>query len=126
MNPITLVGNPNKNKMTLHENDRLMSYLKNFIKSNKIKNSTNKEKEKEEMVEKLKYFLTYLEEKNLINSKIQDTKKLRRIVDQLLAKESKMGHFYANRRKSNPVNDSYHFGKSFKKNTSLDSKIKSK
>lgn len=91
-----------------------------------MKGSTNQEREKDQIVQKLKDFLTYLEDKNLINSKIQDTKKLRGIVDQLLAKENKMGHFYANRRKSNPVNESYNFGKGFKKKASYDSKLKTK
>ena len=60
-NPICLVGNPDKRKANLQDNDRLMSYLRNFIKSNKLKGSTNQERNKEEMVEKLKDFLVYLE-----------------------------------------------------------------
>ena len=120
-NPISLVGKPDKNR-GIEDNDRLMNYLRNFIKSNKIKNSTNYQKEKEKMIHKLKDFLVYLEDKNLINSKIQDTKQLRVIVDQILNKESKMGHFYDNRRKSNPANDSYNFGKIYEnKNFSLES-----
>jgi hypothetical protein len=104
--PASNVGNQNE-KISVEENDKLMKYLKNFIKSNKIKNSTHQEREKDQMVHKLKEFLVYLEDKNLINSKIQDTKQLQDIVDQLLSSEQTTGHFYENRRKSNPTRDSY-------------------
>ena len=36
------------------------------------------------MVEKLKDFLIYLEDKNLINTKIKDTKKINQIVESLI------------------------------------------
>jgi hypothetical protein len=108
--PVSNVGNQNE-KINIEENDKLMKYLKNFIKSNKIKNSTHQEREKDQMVNKLKEFLVYLEDKNLINSKIQDTKQLQDIVDQLLSSEQTTGHFYDNRRKSNPNRDSYNIKK---------------
>lgn len=111
--PLTSVGNKNE-KLSTEENDRLMGYLQNFIKSNKIKQSNYHEREKEQVIHKLKDFLVYLENKNLINSKIQDTNHLREIVDQLLDKESKLGNFYDNRRRSNPANDSYNLNKVYK------------
>lgn len=115
--PVSNVGNPNE-KISVEDNDRLMNYLKNFIKSNKIKNSTYQEREKEQMINKLKEFLVYLEDKNLINSKIQDTKQLQDIVNKLLNNEQSTGHFYDNIRKSNPANDSYNIKKIYEKRDS--------
>ena len=62
----------------------LWTILNNFINSNKIKLSTSEEREKDKMIEKLKDFLVYLEDKNLINSKIKDTKKLNQMVESLI------------------------------------------
>jgi len=54
--PIEFVGEKNT-KLSLEENDILSNYLKNFIKSNKLKVSTNKQREEEVMLRKLKDFL---------------------------------------------------------------------
>lgn len=100
-NPVASIGKPQDNIST-EENDILMTYLRNFIRSNKLKITTQREKDKNDVVEKLKKFLVYLEDKNLINSKIQDTQQLNNIVDNILATEAKTGHYFQNKRQSNP------------------------
>lgn len=50
----------------------------------------------------------YLENKNLIKDKIQDTERLHSLVHQFFSNEHKSGKFYDSRRRSNPINSSYH------------------
>jgi hypothetical protein len=98
-----VVGNKGA-KLSAEDRDIIFGYLKNFIQSNKIKNSTDQEKEEDIAISDLKNFLVYLEDKNLVNSKLQDAEKYKMIVNQMLNKDNKIGHYFDNRRRSNPAN----------------------
>lgn len=77
-----------QNQLSLEENDLIMGYLKNFIKSNKIKLSTQQQREKEKNVKQLREFLKLLENKKLISSKITDNKQIQILFDELVKSEA--------------------------------------
>ena len=81
--PIQLVGNQNE-KLSLKDNDALNEYLKKFIKNNKLKFSSLEQKEEEQVIQKLKDFLIYLEDKNLIISRYKLTHKINELFESLI------------------------------------------